>query len=129
MNIKIIRLLISLKNAAKIKRSSTTVSLNHTNILVLRLLYREGLIQAFSIKQIAMRLCIVVVLRYSFEKPILCTLKIVSKPSFSKYLKFSDVCKIYGKFFFAAVSTDRKIISLDECKNYGIGGQLLFICG
>lgn len=129
MNIKIIHLLISLKNAAKIKRVATTVPLNSTNLLVLRLLYTEGLIQSFSIKQIATRLCIVVVLRYSFEKPILSTLKIVSKPSLSKHLKFTDICKISVKFFFAALSTDKTIISLDECKNYGIGGQLLFICG
>jgi len=129
MNIKIIQLLISLKNAAKIKRVATAVPLNSINLSVLRLLYTEGLIQSFSIKQISTRLRIVVVLRYSFEKPILSTLKIVSKPSFSKYLKFNDVCKIYGKFFFAALSTDKKIISLDACKNQGIGGQLLFICG
>lgn len=129
MNIKIIHLLISLKNAAKIKRVVTIVPLNHINLLVLRLLYTEGLIQSFSIKQIGIHLRIVVVLRYSFEKPILSTLRIISKPSFSKYLKFIDVCKIYGKFFFAALSTDKKIISLDECKSHGIGGQLLFICG
>jgi len=103
MNIKIIQLLISLKNAAKIKRVATAVPLNSINLSVLRLLYTEGLIQSFSIKQISTRLRIVVVLRYSFEKPILSTLKIVSKPSFSKYLKFNDVCKIYGKFFFCCI--------------------------
>jgi small subunit ribosomal protein S8 len=129
MNLKIIHLLISLKNAASIKRVATNVPLNHINLLVLRLLYREGLIQSFSIKQIATRLLIVVVLRYSFEKPVLSSLKIISKPSLSKYLKFTDVCKISGKFFFVAFSTDKKIISLNECKSFGIGGQLLFICG
>jgi ribosomal protein S8 len=129
MNNKIIKLLISLKNAAKIKQLTTKVELTKINFLVIKLLYSEGLIQSFSINRYSNgSYYFLINLRYSFDKSVLSTLRIVSKPSLSKYIKYNDVCRFSNKFFFAALSTDKQIKSLYDCKKLRLGGQFLFIC-
>ena len=129
MNNKIIKLLISLKNAAKIKQLTTKVPLTKTNFLVIKLLYSEGLIQSFSIsRDVNSSHHFLINLRYSFDKSVLSSLRIVSKPSLSKYIKYTDVCRFSNNFFFAALSTDKKFKSLYDCKKLRLGGQFLFIC-
>jgi len=51
MVLKIAKLLVYLKNASKINQITTTVDFNKSNIFILTLLYKEGLIQSFSLQQ------------------------------------------------------------------------------
>ena len=133
MNQHIINLLIELKNAS-LSRKESVISV-HNIILenLVKVLYNEGFVQSFEIirekkdnttemKKIS------IVIRYFFNKPLLRNLKVLSKPSDVKYVKFSDICKISDKkvvFFF---STDAGILTTLGCKNKKIGGKLLFSC-
>ena len=129
MNIKIAKLIVSLKNASKIKQVTTQVDFNKNNILVLTLLYKEGLIQSFSLQKNKNNfIFILVTLRYSEGKNVLSALKLISKPSLSRYFTYSQLCFISNKFFFGALSTDKQILSLSDCKKLRVGGQFLFIC-
>ncbi len=129
MNIKIAKLIVSLKNASKIKQTTTLVDFNKNNLSVLTLLYNEGLVQSFLIKKNKNNInTILVYLRYSEGKDVLSTLKLISKPSLSRYFSYTELCFISNKFFFGALSTDKQIISLADCKKLGIGGQFLFLC-
>ncbi len=129
MNLKIAKLIVSLKNASKIKQTTTLVDFNKSNLLVLTLLYNEGLIQSFSLKKNKNNIVTIsVVLRYSEGKDVLSSLKLISKPSLSRYFSYKDLCFISNKFFFGALSTDKQILSLSDCKKLGIGGQFLFLC-
>ena len=49
MMIKIAKLIIYLKNSSRINQKMTLVEFSKINILVLNLLYKEGLIQSFSL--------------------------------------------------------------------------------
>lgn len=129
MNIKIAKLILSLKNASKIKQTTTLISFSPTNLLVTTLLYNEGLIQSFKVKKIKDKsTAIQVFLRYSEGKDVLVSLKLISKPSLSKYFSYFELCFISNKFFFGALSMDKKIISLSDCKRLKVGGQFLFLC-
>ncbi len=129
MNIKIAKLIISLKNASKINQATTEVAFNTSNLSVLTLLYNEGLIQSFLLKRTKYKLIhFQVYLRYSEGKDVLFSLKLISKPSLSRYFSYHELCFISNKFFFGALSTDKRIISLSDCKKLGVGGQFLFLC-
>jgi small subunit ribosomal protein S8 len=129
MNIKIAKLIISLKNASKIRQTTTLVPFNTSNLLVLTLLYNEGLIQSFLLKKNNNKtINIQVYLRYSEGKDVLFSLKLISKPSLSRYFSYHELCFISNKFSFGALSTDKQIISLSDCKKLGVGGQFLFVC-
>lgn len=111
MNIKIAKLILSLKNASKIKQTTTLISFSPTNLLVTTLLYNEGLIQSFKLKKIKDKsIAIQVFLRYSEGKDVLASLKLISKPSLSKYFSYFELCFISNKFFLALYPRIRKLL-------------------
>jgi len=129
MVLKTAKLLVYLKNASKIKQTTTTVNFNKSNIFILTLLYKEGLIQSFSLQKDKKKLIkILVTLRYCEGKNVLTSLKLISKPSLSRYFTYSELCFISNKFTFGALSTDKHILSLSDCKKFRVGGQFLFVC-
>lgn len=129
MVLKIAKLLVYLKNASKINQITTTVDFNKSNIFILTLLYKEGLIQSFSLQQDKKKLIkILVTLRYCEGKNVLTSLKLISKPSLSRYFTYSELCFISNKFTFGALSTDKHVLSLADCKKFRVGGQFLFVC-
>ncbi len=129
MNLKITKLLVSLKNASKTNQKTTIVDFNKSNILVLTLLYKEGLIQSFYLqKDMKNFIHILVSLRYFEGKDVLTSLKLISKPSLSRYFTYFELCFISSKFFFGALSTDKQILNLSDCKKLRVGGQFLFVC-
>jgi len=129
MTIKTAKLLVFLKNASKINQITTTVDFNKSNIFVLTLLYKEGLIQSFSLhKDVKSFTKILVTLRYCEGKNVLTSLKLISKPSLSRYFTYSELCFISNKFTFGALSTDKQVLSLEDCKKFRVGGQFLFVC-
>ena len=129
MMTKIAKLLVYLKNASKINKSTTFVEFNKSNILVLNLLYKEGLIQSFSLHKNNKKLVkILVTLRYCEGKNVLTALKLISTPGLSRHFSYSELCFISHKFNFGALSTDKHILSLADCKKFRVGGQFLFVC-
>lgn len=129
MNNKVIKLLVSLKMASLQNHITAIVPFSSVNSTVLRLLYEEGFIQSFSVfKKKEKNFFFCVTLRYSFNKSLLSHIRIISKPSLPRYLSFNDICRISTKVFFGVMSTDDKLVTLDNCKKNCSGGQLIFIC-
>jgi small subunit ribosomal protein S8 len=133
MNTNLIKFLIKLKNASLSQKETLTVDCNSLNLELLKILYVEGLIQSFRVKkqnttQKKSSFVVKVTLRYFYNKPLLKNLKIFSKPSHLKYIKYSDICKIGDKRFIFFLSTSQGILTSLECKKKRTGGKLLFMC-
>ena len=129
MNNNIIRFLIELKNASLSRKETITVEYSRLSNNLVKTLYREGFIQSFQIlgeKENTRK--IVVTLRYYFNKPVFNNLKLFSKPSHLRYMKFSDICNISDKKYVCFFSTNRGILTILECKKNKTGGKLLFVC-
>jgi small subunit ribosomal protein S8 len=129
MNNNIIRFLIELKNASLSRKETITVEYSRLSNNLVKTLYREGFIQSFQIlggKENTRK--IVVTLRYYFNKPVFNNLKLFSKPSHLRYMKFSDICNISDKKYVCFFSTNKGILTILECKKNKIGGKLLFVC-
>lgn len=129
MNNNIIRFLIELKNASLSRKETITVEYSRLSNNLVKTLYREGFIQSFQIlggKENTRK--IIVTLRYYFNKPVFNNLKLFSKPSHLRYMKFSDICNISDKKYVCFFSTNKGILTILECKKNKIGGKLLFVC-
>jgi len=126
MVLKIAKLLVYLKNASKINLITTTVNFNKSNIFILTLLYKEGLIQSFTVtlnkKQI------VVILRYSYNKNPFKTLKTFTQVAFTFTLTYREICKLSTKKFVSIFSTDKGLRTGLNCKQQRLGGRLYLIC-
>jgi len=132
MNITLIQLLLKLKNASLARKEFVIIKYNKRCLDLLKLLYTEGFIQSFNIQRIdapfsKKQLQINITLRYFYNKPIFKNLKIVSKPSYIKYLKLKDLCKIVDKRNVLFLSTNKGLLTSLECKKHQIGGTLSFI--
>jgi ribosomal protein S8 len=131
MNINLINLLISLKNASLSKKEVVITPYNSLYIKLLKVLYTEGFIQSFSVNKnntVNKQKLIVIKLRYSYNKPIFTKLKFFSTPSKLNYFKVKDIYKLNEKRFVLFFSTTKGFLTGLECKKHGIGGKLLFIC-
>jgi len=100
---------------------------------LVRILYREGFLQSFKLikkedSYSEENRFLLVVLRYFFNKPLLSSLRILSKPSHTRKMKFLDIGNIRDKKFVFFFSTDRGILTSLECKKKQIGGKILFMC-
>lgn len=132
MNINTITLLSQLRSASLTKKESVIVEINNFTITVLESLYKEGLILSYTIVRkegfLNNTKTAIVHIRYANGRPVFENLKILSSPSFTRILSIKSICRLTPKkenFFF---STNKGILSLQECKNKKVGGILLFMC-
>lgn len=130
MNINLIKFLSKLKNASISKQEVISTDYNNLCLAVVKLLYKEGFIQSFSIKKVSFNsnvgLKIFITLRYFNNKPIFKNLRIVSTPSRLNYLNIKDLSKISNKKIVLILSTNKGLLTSLECKKHKIGGKLLF---
>ncbi len=132
MNTNLIKLLLQLKNASLVKKEVIEFNCNSLCLELLKLLYTEGFIQSFRIlsknrSDNEKQFQTTIMLRYSYNKPALKTLKIISTPSYSKYLTLKDISKIQDRKNILFLSTNRGLLTGLQCKKNKIGGTLLFI--
>jgi small subunit ribosomal protein S8 len=132
MNTTITKLLIKLKNASFSQKESIVVEYSVFTLDIIKLLYKEGFIQSFSIKlkekEYQKKYEILISLRYFYNKPTFKYLKIVSSPSYSHNLKIKSISKLSTKKRILVFSTSKGLLNGLECKKQNIGGTLLFIC-
>ena len=132
MNTNLIKLLLHLKNASLVKKETVTIKCGVSGLELLKLLYEEGFIQSYNVDSDSYlknekQFNIKIFLRYFYNKPIFNNLKIISTPSYSKYLTFKDISKIQDKKNVLFLSTNKGFLTGLECKKNKIGGTLLFI--
>lgn len=129
MSLRTVHFLILLKNAYIFKKPTAAFSFNGLTMTLLGVFYKDGFVQSFSIgaKHLA-DLFATASLRYAFGKSLISDLKIVSKPSVSRFLKFKDICSFHERRSILVLSTDKGILTSLECKKIRVGGKALFSC-
>jgi len=130
MNIYTIRFLIQLKNATFARKEKVLTPFNKLSLELVKSLYKEGFIQSFYImkNKTTNQEQITIILRFFYNKGLLKDLKIVSTPSFIKYLTLNDIYKLNNKKNIMFFSTNKGVLTNIECKKFQIGGTLLFSC-
>lgn len=131
MSNTLIKFLIKLKNASLIKQENVFFNFNALNLEIVELLYNEGFIQSFSVQENTkinnFSMKIVVKLRYSSNKALLKTLKIISTPVKMVYLNLKNLSKLPTTKSVLFLSTSKGFLTGTECKKNQVGGVLLFI--
>lgn len=126
MNLSLINLLIQLKNASQIKESQVKVRYNRIAAKLLTLLYREGIIQSFSVN--STKSFFIIYLRHFDNLDLLKDLKIISTNSNFKCLSYKELAKITNKKFIIVLSTSAGFMTSLECQKFKLGGKVLFLC-
>lgn len=125
---KLNKFLNQLKNASLINKDSIRVLNNPFIEKILKVLYKEGLIQSFYIDIYLNQSYLVIYLRYFYNFSVLTNFKLISRASKLNYLKINDILKIYNKKKLIIFSTSKGILTDLECKKIMTGGVPLFTC-
>jgi ribosomal protein S8 len=126
MNLTKIKFLLTLKTCSLAKKESILIPYHINNKNLISILYKEGLIQSFDFKNFNKNISIS--LRYYYNRILLDSIAIISKPSNNRYLKLKDLYKLNSKKKIFILSTTKGLKSLLDCKISNLGGKLLFVC-
>lgn len=128
MNNQIIKFLSLLKNSSLARKKFVTINYNNLIIKCTEALYKEGLILSYSVirEQDTNEKKIQIKLRNVDDIVLTSKIKIVSKPTNIKYLQYHQLCRITLKEKTGFFSTNKGILTLDECKKNRLGGVFSF---
>ena len=88
----------------------------------LRIMWAEGFISGFTIVPNDSKK-LKIFLKYKNEKPVINTIKLISKPSKRIYLSISQIWKIDSSKNFIIFSTNKGLKSILDCKKLKLGGE------
>jgi small subunit ribosomal protein S8 len=88
----------------------------------LKIMWDEGLILGYTIDPNNSNL-LKIFLKYKNNKPVINTIKIISKPSKRIYWSINQIWKINSSKNFIILSTNKGLKSVIDCKKLKIGGE------
>lgn len=127
MNYLIADFLLRIKNAYLARRKEVVAPYSNVNKEIGKVLVKLGFIS--SVKEVTdgKKRSLAIVLRYVRRKPVVSDVQIISKPSLRVYVDKLHLAKEMRRDAMTTiVSTSNGVMSGEDAKKKGIGGELLF---
>ncbi len=130
MSKKVADCLSKIKNGLKAKHDYVDVSNNHLVENVVRILKEEGYIADYRrLTDTGNRNMLRVFLKYvdeSKRKPVIMTIKMISKPSRRVYISSDEIKPVMNGLGIGIISTSKGVMTTAEAKKQNLGGE--YIC-
>lgn len=119
-------LLTHIRNGHAAKKHSIKISFSKMKLAIANVLLDEGYIESCKIIDITnAKKQLEVVLKYFNGKPVISTIKRVSRPGLRIYKNKSSLPKVLGGLGVAILSTSKGIMSDKQARAIGQGGEVL----
>ncbi|HZJ18244.1 MAG TPA: 30S ribosomal protein S8 [Patescibacteria group bacterium] len=127
MNYQIADFIIRIKNAALAKRKQVLLPYSKLNKEVGKVLVKKGFLEEIKESITDDKKTLTAIVKYYKRVPILTNVEIISKPSLRVYGTVKDVLEIEkrGKKT-VIISTSKGVMTGNEAKKKGIGGEIIF---
>ena len=89
----------------------------------LNILWDEGFILGYKIDHNILK----IFLKYNNSKPVINTIKLISKPGHKIYYRLNQLWKMDDMKGLIIISTNKGLMSLKNCKKYKLGGKPFII--
>ena len=121
-------MLTRIRNAVQARHEAVDVPASRMKSSLLKLLSDEGFITSFkSVDEDSVNKKLEVQLRYYEDKtPVIQGLKRVSKPGLRVYVGKNEVPRYFGGIGVAFMSTSKGVMTGQQARRQGVGGELLF---
>ena len=113
-----------INNAQARGKASVVVPCSNKKISLLSLLKEKGYIDSFNVSEDA-KPEIEIRLKYFEGAPVIKELKRISKPGLRQYSSKKEIPEINGGLGIAVVSTNKGLMTDQEAKEAGLGGELI----
>jgi small subunit ribosomal protein S8 len=121
-------MLTRIRNAVQVRHDAVEVPASRMKQSLLKLLSDEGFITSFKpVDDDSVSKKLEVQLRYYEDKtPVIQGLKRVSKPGLRVYVGKNEVPRYFGGIGVAFMSTSKGVMTGQQARRQGVGGELLF---
>lgn len=119
-------MLTRLRNASAARHASVLMPASKLKAEIARVLREEGYIRGFDTQEDKGKRVLRVQLRYTDKKqPILMGLQRVSRPGLRVYSRRDDIPRVFGGVGTAILSTPRGVMTGEQARRIGVGGEVL----
>ncbi|MFW5888190.1 MAG: 30S ribosomal protein S8 [Patescibacteria group bacterium] len=125
-------MLTRIRNASSVGKQETVVPMSKVKHQVAKILEKENWVQKVEVEEIDGKKegvkfkQLKVTLRYKKTgKPIINSLKKISKPGLKVYVGKNELPKVLNDFGMAVISTPQGVMTNKEAKEKGVGGEVL----
>jgi small subunit ribosomal protein S8 len=119
-------MLTRIRNAAIVRHDVAEMPASKLKIAVLKILKEEGFINDFEVVKGKPERLIRVRLRYGDDnQSIISGIERVSKPGLRIYAQHNEIPRVYGGVGIAILSTPKGVVTGQQAKRAGIGGEVL----
>ena len=94
-------------------------------VAIANILKQEGYIKDYRVEENDKRITLIIELKYFKGKPVIESMKRVSKPSLRSYKSVSELPKVMGGLGIAIISTAKGVMTDKSAREHGIGGEVL----
>ena len=94
-------------------------------VAIANILKQEGYIKDYRVEENDKRITLIIELKYFKGKPVIETMKRVSKPSLRSYKSVNELPKVMGGLGIAIISTAKGVMTDKSAREHAIGGEVL----
>ncbi len=114
-----------IRNGLMVRHPRVDVPGSKMKARIVEILKEEGYIKNFRIYEDNLQGIIRVYLKYRDDKSVIRGIKRVSKPGRRNYVKRDEIPKVLNGLGLAILSTSSGVMTDQECREKGVGGEVL----
>jgi len=120
-------MLTRIRNATSARHTTVEVPSSKMKVDIANILVREGYLKGFEILQDGVKKTMRITLKYGRTKhdKVIAGIKRISKPGLRVYANCEDLPRVLNGLGCAIVSTNKGILTDNEARQAGIGGEVL----
>ena len=118
-------MLVRIKNAAAVGKQTVKMPSSKTKVAIANVLKDEGYIGELRVTENGAKAELEIVLKYYEGKPVIETLKRVSRSGLRQYRGKAALPKVLGGLGVAIISTSKGIMTDARARQEGVGGEVL----
>ena len=118
-------MLIRIRNSLLRFKRDVRIPSSKLKVAIANILKQEGYIKDYRVEENDKRITLIIELKYFKGKPVIETMKRVSKPSLRSYKSVNELPKVMGGFGIAIISTAKGVMTDKSAREHGIGCEVL----
>ena len=119
-------MLTRLRNATMVRHDRTDVPASKMKLEIAKILKQEGYIRTFKLIEEGTQGVLRIYLKYSPDgEPVIHGIQRVSKPGLRVYRGVQELPKVRNGLGVAVVSTSRGVVTDEQARRLGVGGEIL----
>ena len=119
-------MLTRVRNATMVRHDRTDVPASKMKLEIAKILKQEGYIRTFKVLEEGAQGVLRIYLKYSPDgEPVIHGIQRVSKPGLRVYRGVQELPKVRNGLGVAVVSTSRGVVTDEQARRLGVGGEIL----